>query len=303
MWILGYDLNLIWFILLFFSIWMVIFSGIIFYLEDYVPSLILELFRYGKTLNGPAQNTLVSLISLNKGHFTHFYIFSGIYVPFILYIASCRYIYGDPVPPSVLSFLDFTCGQERPSSRSSPASILLVLTLLTIQVWRRLYECIFVNKPTKATINLTHYIVGYAHYFCTATGYLCEAPDFSPSRLPSTTPSLMTLLPLVLVFCLAWYTQFSAHKTFAHLKTVNPVKHSVPSGGLFELVSCPHYLAEVLLYTVFMLILGTSHSTGVLVWAWVTINQVIAATMSHHWYKTHFKDYPKERKAIFPYLL
>ena len=40
-------------------------------------------------------------------------------------------------------------------------------------------------------------------------------------------------------------------------------------------------MSEIIMYTCLMLILGTEHMTGVMVWAWVTINQVIAATMRH----------------------
>ena len=83
----------------------------------------------------------------------------------------------------------------------------------------------------------------------------------------------------------------------------NPTKHSVPSGGLFSLVSCPHYTMEVLLYSVLLLVLGTSHSSMLLVWAWVVINQCIAGLMSHSWYQSTFKEYPSTRKAIIPYLL
>ena len=40
-------------------------------------------------------------------------------------------------------------------------------------------------------------------------------------------------------------------------------------------------MSEIIMYTCLMLILGTEYMTGVMVWAWVTINQVIAATMRH----------------------
>ena len=87
------------------------------------------------------------------------------------------------------------------------------------------------------------------------------------------------------------------------MKISNPNKHSMPMGSLFIYVSSPHYLCEIIIYTSLMLILGTEHMTGVMIWAWVTINQTIAALMSHRWYITKFEDYPKERKAIIPFVL
>jgi 3-oxo-5-alpha-steroid 4-dehydrogenase 3 len=43
--------------------------------------------------------------------------------------------------------------------------------------------------------------------------------------------------------------------------------------------------------------------TMVLVWGWVLVNQVVAALMSHNWYKRTFNNYPSNRKAIIPFLL
>ena len=59
--------------------------------EPYLPEFMVELFRYGKTLNGPARTTIVKLISVPKSYFTHFYIFSSIYVPVTL--ATVLYCY------------------------------------------------------------------------------------------------------------------------------------------------------------------------------------------------------------------
>ena len=174
--------------------------------------------------------------------------------------------------------------------------------LSSIQVFRRLYECVFVNQPSSSTMNITHYIVGYAHYFCAATGYICEAPSFAASGLNLASLGL-DCWALVAVFFAAWYYEFEAHKIFADLKKTRPGTHSIPTGSLFEVVSCPHYLCEVLIYTCFTLLLTPAHQTGLLVWVWVTTNQMIAATMSHNWYKRKFKEYPPNRKAIIPFLL
>jgi len=51
-----------------------------------------------------------------------------------------------------------------------------------------------------------------------------------------------------------------------------------------------------------MFLLGQAHLTGILVWFWVLTNQIIAATMSHNWYKKKFKEYPRNRSAIIPFI-
>ena len=81
MWILNWDVNLVWAVLIFFTVFMIVYNSVIAFGEPYLPEFVLELFRYGKTLNGPAKTTFVKMISVPKSYFTHFYIFSSIYVP------------------------------------------------------------------------------------------------------------------------------------------------------------------------------------------------------------------------------
>ena len=253
--------------------------------EPYLPAAVLELFRYGKTLNGPAKTSLIRLISVPKSYFTHFYIFSSIYVFITLMYVIHIYTNNKKVDESVLEFLDLACSSQR-SAGTSSSQLLIVLVLLMIQVKkkrvfiifitvsycqvaRRLYECLFINQPSSSTMNITHYIVGFAHYFCATTGFVCEAPGFVRSTSSITTSVSISSVPgyswiLVAVFCVAWWHQFQSHKIFAQLKLKSPNTHSIPSGSLFTFVSCPHYLCEVIIYTCFMFILGTHHTTGVL---------------------------------------
>lgn len=57
-------------------------------------------------------------------------------------------------------------------------SALVAIVLITIQVWHRLYETRCVSVFSNARINLTHYIVGYFHYFGSVTAILCESQGF-----------------------------------------------------------------------------------------------------------------------------
>ena len=173
------------------------------------------------------------------------------------------------VPHEIQQSLNFVCTQQR-TGGTSPGQLVLALSLLSLQVFRRLYECAVINQSSTSTMNITHYIVGFAHYFCAATGYLCEAPGFlpnsstaPPAELSVSTISLAGWLATI-VFLGAWYQQLQAHKTFAQLKRKNAAGHSIPDGGLFDLVSCPHYLCEIIIYTCLLLILGPSHQTALL---------------------------------------
>merc|ERR1712211_217089 len=107
-----------------------------------------------------------------------------------------------------------------------------------------------------------------------------------------------------ILFCVAWKHQFQFHKIFAELKLQSSHRnHSVPHGDWFQYVSCPHYLAEILIYFSFALILGTKHTTAWMIFLWVFVNQIIAGLMSHWWYKKTFRTYPSNRTAVIPFLI
>jgi 3-oxo-5-alpha-steroid 4-dehydrogenase 3 len=110
------------------------------------------------------------------------------------------------------------------------------------------------------------------------------------------------------MFGVASVLQFKSHAILANLRKdlkgrVVTYRHSIPRGGLFEHLSCPHYFAEILIYMSLCLVMGGKSSTWWMVCAFVVINQLIVGLFNHHWYLETFKDYPKQRKAVIPFLL
>ncbi|XP_014471205.1 PREDICTED: polyprenol reductase-like [Dinoponera quadriceps] len=77
--------------------------------------------------------------------------------------------------------------------------------------------------------------------------------------------------------------------------------HNVPFHGLFEYISNPLQFTEILMYFMLSLILWRA-STYHYVTFWVAVNQAEAAYLSHQWYHTTFKDYPKKRKTLIPFI-
>lgn len=76
----------------------------------------------------------------------------------------------------------------------------------------------------------------------------------------------------------------------------------IPRGGMFEYVSCPHYLAEIIIY-LGLYIMSHLDTSMLLLLTWTAVNQTFAAILSHKWYHEQFKNaYPKHRRALVPYL-
>lgn len=77
--------------------------------------------------------------------------------------------------------------------------------------------------------------------------------------------------------------------------------YKIPKGLLFEYVSCPNYLGEVVEW--FGWALATWSLPG-LAFALFTASNLIPRAYAHHrWYQKQFASYPQHRRAIIPFVL
>lgn len=77
--------------------------------------------------------------------------------------------------------------------------------------------------------------------------------------------------------------------------------YEMPSGGIYNYVSCPNYLGEIIEWFGFAMAGG-----GLATWSffiWTCANLVPRALSNHRWYNAKFSDYPSNRKALIPFLL
>ncbi len=77
--------------------------------------------------------------------------------------------------------------------------------------------------------------------------------------------------------------------------------YKIPHGGMYRWVSCPNYLAEILEWTGWAIL---TWSLAGLAFAVYTFANLAPRALSHHkWYREQFEDYPKERKALVPFVV
>ena len=77
--------------------------------------------------------------------------------------------------------------------------------------------------------------------------------------------------------------------------------YRIPHGRLFERVSCPNFLGEIVEWTGFAIACWNLPALGFAVW---TAANLIPRAVSHHrWYRRQFADYPPERRALIPGLI
>ncbi len=105
----------------------------------------------------------------------------------------------------------------------------------------------------------------------------------------------------IAVFILGYIINRWADTVLRRLRVQDTQKYSIPRGGLYELISCPNYLGEILIWGGWALL--TWSVAGLAFWIWTIANLLPRAVMHHKWYHKTFADYPENRKAIIPYIL
>ena len=86
------------------------------------------------------------------------------------------------------------------------------------------------------------------------------------------------------------------------LRAPGETGYKIPRGGLFELVSCPNYTAEIVEWIGFAILSWSL--PGAVYAAWVGLTLFATGLGTHRWYRDRFGDaYPNERRAVVPYLI
>ncbi|PWZ36820.1 Polyprenol reductase 1 [Zea mays] len=79
-------------------------------------------------------------------------------------------------------------------------------------------------------------------------------------------------------------------------------EYVIPCGDWFSRVSCPHYLAELVIYFGMLIASGGSDISVWFLYLFVITNLSFAAVQTHKWYLRKFEDYPRSRYAIIPFV-
>ncbi|XP_027019183.1 polyprenol reductase [Tachysurus fulvidraco] len=264
------------------------------------------LIRYGKTkAQIQQQPETFPLLYVPKRWFWHFYAVSVLWNGLLLILLILSVFVEKQLPDFLTNLLTFLTGQ----ANEVKLTVLVLQALLWIHSLRRLLECFLVSIFSNGHINVVQYAFGLSYYILLGLTVLSVN-----SSLPAEGTSVVTFSQIiwpiagVLLFLWASLLQHRSLSLLASLRTnslgqVQTLAHRIPHGGWFELVSCPHYLAELLIYMAMSMCCGCVSFTWWLVVLYVLCNQVLAAHLCHEYYRRTFKAYPSDRKAIFPFFL
>ncbi|GAV75886.1 Steroid_dh domain-containing protein [Cephalotus follicularis] len=205
----------------------------------------------------------------------------------------------------------------------------LLLLLLEIHVLRRLYETCYVFKyRSSARMHICGYLTGLFFYaaaplslcsFCALEVVNFTADQVTEFKVKGQEMLLDTefdwwgcLKPItklrwcqwvgVAIFAWGWVHQQRCHAILGSLREQRErtEEYVIPHGDWFELVSSPHYLAEMIIYLGLLVVSGGTDLTVWLLLGFVVANLAIAAAETQRWYINKFEDYPRERRAVLP---
>ncbi|HEY2405665.1 MAG TPA: hypothetical protein VGI10_06670 [Polyangiaceae bacterium] len=165
---------------------------------------------------------------------------------------------------------------------------------------RRTFESAFVHRYARPAIPIADVAIEYVYYwgFAVWNALSLFSSDYQPRW------SLL-VWPGVLVFALAELGNAMCHVMLRELRASDSQARAMPRGFLFEWVSCPHYLFEILSWLGFAMAVQT--------WAALCFALLGAGILAfwartrHAAYKKDFDGvtrelYPAARRALVPFV-
>ena len=105
----------------------------------------------------------------------------------------------------------------------------------------------------------------------------------------------------IALFIIGFLINQKSDHMLIHLRKPGETGYKIPSGFLFNYVSCPNLFGELIQWSGFALMAWNLPAFTFLVWTFA--NLIPRATGHHRWYKSQFDHYPKKRKAVIPGIL
>ncbi len=105
----------------------------------------------------------------------------------------------------------------------------------------------------------------------------------------------------LVIFISGYIINIHSDSILRNLRKPGDTAYYIPMGGMFRFVSCPNYLGEIMEWIGWALL--TWSIVGLVFALWTMANLIPRAIRHHHWYMEHFPDYPKDRRAIIPFIL
>ncbi|KAK6234236.1 hypothetical protein QUC31_006642 [Theobroma cacao] len=288
-------------------------------------TLVLGYVKRGKIMPSSSSHKL----TVPQSFYLHFYLLAVVWTTVLLMgtwwfadkVAPLSHLTGGGSHVFSLHKSGFTSADDRLTVCKS----VFLLLLMEIHVLRRLYETLFVfNYSSSARMHVVGYFTGICYYIAAplSLSTFCAADQVAEFNVEGQEMVSITGFDLrgyvkpitslgwcqwagAAIFAWGWLHQCSCHAILGSLRTHRSdqtVEYVIPRGDWFNIVSSPHYLAEMVIYVGLLVASGGTDLTIWLLLGFVVANLAFAAADTHRWYLHKFEDYPPDRWAILPFV-
>ncbi|GMI80515.1 hypothetical protein like AT5G16010 [Hibiscus trionum] len=172
---------------------------------------------------------------------------------------------------------------------------LFLKSAITIHFFKRIFEVGFIHKYSGEMALDKLIIISFSYFFLSLSLIYTQTLN---QGFPE--PSIDLMYPGLVLFLVGICSNFYHHYLLSKLRTKGGKDYKIPKGGLFELVICPHYLFEILGFLGISLISQTLYSFSVTLGCAVYLG--CRSYVTRRWYISKFDDFPKDTRAIIPYV-
>ncbi|CAO3644347.1 unnamed protein product [Cunninghamella echinulata] len=174
--------------------------------------------------------------------------------------------------------------------------------LVILHFLKREMETLFVHRFSHGTMPFFNVFKNSAHYWFLSginLAFWVYGPWFSQGQKLSVRSDVW-LYGCVAVWAWAEFSNLLTHITLRNLRPAGTRRRAIPFGYGFDLVSCPNYFFETMAWTA-VCFLTTSWS-AFLFNIVATGQMYLWAVKKHKNYRKEFTNYPRNRRAMFPFV-
>jgi 3-oxo-5-alpha-steroid 4-dehydrogenase 1 len=153
--------------------------------------------------------------------------------------------------------------------------------------------------PRSSTMSLSVVAMGFvlnsAFSYLNGRWLFTLGPERAPSWLLD--PRFITG---ALLFLGGWMLCTSSDVILRGLRKPGEKDYKIPVRGAFRWVTSPNYLGEITMWAGWSM--ATWSLAGLTIMLVTAANLVPRARVNHRWYREKFPEYPRERKALIPFI-
>ncbi|KAF3629641.1 putative 3-oxo-5-alpha-steroid 4-dehydrogenase 1-like [Capsicum annuum] len=172
---------------------------------------------------------------------------------------------------------------------------MMVKSVVTVHFLKRVLEVLFVHKYSGGMILGSALLISSSYFMFAAVMVYIQHLTLGYQE-----PEVDLKYIGLLIFLVGICGNFYHHYLLSKLRDSKEKGYKIPRGGLFSVVICPHYLFEIIGFVGISFISQTSFSFYCALG--VALYLMGRSYVTRKWYLSKFENFPKNVKALIPFV-